>query len=67
MGRFIMHIPFRETWRALIRDARFAVTAVLLLSVTIGSVLAVYAMVDALVLRPFLFADQVSPVHHLAA
>src|SRR3954471_6150946 len=53
-----MNVPVRDTWRALARDSRFSIAALLLLSITIGSVLALFALVDALVLRPFPFADQ---------
>src|SRR3954470_15605343 len=53
-----MNLPVRDAWRSLVRDTRFSVTALVLLSVTIGSVLALFAMVDALLLRPFPFADQ---------
>src|SRR6186713_1441548 len=49
---------FRDAWRSLIRDRVFSATALLLLSVTIGTVLAVYAMVDALLLRPLPFREQ---------
>src|SRR5262245_13656465 len=48
----------RDAVRSLAHDRRFTVVAVALLAVTIGLVTAVYAIVHAVVLRPFPFADQ---------
>ncbi len=48
----------REAVRSLLHDRRFTAVAVALLAVTIGAVTAVYAIVHAVVLRPFPFADQ---------
>jgi putative ABC transport system permease protein len=48
----------RDAIRSLAHDRRFTVVAVALLAVTIGLVTAVYAIVHAVVLRPFPFADQ---------
>ena len=53
-----MRTVLRDGWRSLTRDGVFSTTVLLLLSITIGTVLAVYAMVDALVLRPLPFRDQ---------
>ena len=49
---------WREGLRSLRLDARVALTAVALLAVTIGAITAVFAIVQAIVLRPFPFADQ---------
>jgi predicted permease len=48
----------RHALRALGADARSAIVAVALLAVTIGAVMAIFAIVDAVLLRPFPFADQ---------
>ena len=48
----------RDAVRSLAHDRRFTVVAVALLAVTIGLVTAVYAIVHAVVLRPFPFANQ---------
>ena len=48
----------RDAVRSLAHDRRFTIVAVALLAVTIGLVTAVYAIVHAVVLRPFPFADQ---------
>ena len=53
-----MHDLLRDAVRSLAHDRRFTVVAVALLAVTIGLVTAVYAIVHAVVLRPFPFADQ---------
>jgi putative ABC transport system permease protein len=44
--------------RALRHDWRTAAIAIALLAVTIGAVMAIFAIVDAVLLRPFPFADQ---------
>jgi MacB-like periplasmic core domain len=54
----MLHDRLREATRSLIRDRRFSGVAVALVAVTIGVVTAVYAIVHAVVLRPFPFADQ---------
>jgi putative ABC transport system permease protein len=48
----------RESWRSLRQDLRSTVLAVSLLAITIGAITAIYAIVHAVVLRPFAFADQ---------
>ena len=48
----------REARRSLAQDARFTASAVILLAITIGAVTAVYAIVQAVVLRPLPFSDQ---------
>jgi predicted permease len=47
-----------DALRDLARDVRFTLLALALLSVTIGATTAVYAVVQAVVLRPLPFADQ---------
>jgi putative ABC transport system permease protein len=47
-----------EAARSLVRDVRFTGVAVALLAITIGATTAVYAIVQAVVLRPFPFTDQ---------
>ncbi len=54
MGRVVLP----EAARSLLRDRRFSGLAVVLLAVTIGAITAVYAIVQAVVLRPFAFRDQ---------
>jgi predicted permease len=54
----VEHHLLREAARSLARDRRFAVLAATLLAVTLGTLTAVYALVHAVVLRPFPFADQ---------
>lgn len=48
----------RHALRALRADARTTALAAALLAVTIGAVMAIFAIVDAVLLRPFPFADQ---------
>jgi predicted permease len=48
----------RHAVRALRHDWRTAAVAITLLAVTIGAVMAIFAIVDAVLLRPFPFADQ---------
>ena len=48
----------RHAVRALRADARTTLLASALLAVTIGAVMAIFAIVDAVLLRPFAFADQ---------
>src|SRR5687767_7900868 len=48
----------RHALRALRHDWRTAAVAIALLAVTIGAVMAVFAIVDAVLLRPLPFADQ---------
>jgi putative ABC transport system permease protein len=47
-----------EATRSLVHDRRFTGLAAALLAITLGTVTAVYAIVHAIVLRPFPFADQ---------
>src|SRR5438105_3315360 len=54
----MIRLQLREASRSLVHDGRFAAVAVALLAVTIGAVTAIYAIVHAVVLRPFPFADQ---------
>jgi predicted permease len=54
----MLGVLLREAARSLVRDRRFAGVAVALLALTIGAGTAVYAIVHAVVLRPFPFADQ---------
>ena len=53
---------WRQAWRDGLRslrlDGRVSLTAVALLAVTIGAITAVFAIVQAIVLRPFPFTDQ---------
>jgi hypothetical protein len=48
----------RDAWRSLRQDLRGTLLAVSLLAVTIGAITAIYAVVHAVVLRPFAFVDQ---------
>ena len=48
----------RDAGHALVRDIRFTALAVTVLAVTIGATTAVYAVVQAIIVRPFPFADQ---------
>lgn len=48
----------RQALRSLVQDWRVTALAVLLIAVTIGTSMAIFAIVDAVVLRPFPFADQ---------
>ncbi len=48
----------RHAVRALRHDWRTAAVAIALLAVTIGAVMAIFAIVDAVLLRPLPFADQ---------
>jgi putative ABC transport system permease protein len=50
--------PFRHAIRSLRHDWRTTLLAAGLLAVTIGAVMAIFAIVDAVLLRPFPFADQ---------
>ena len=50
--------PLRHAVRALRHDWRTSALSVGLLAVTIGAVMAIFAIVDAVLLRPFPFADQ---------
>src|SRR5262249_39622752 len=52
-----MRSDFRDAFRALSRDRGFAGLAILLLALTIGVTSAVYAIVDAVLLRPLTLAD----------
>ena len=54
----MFRVLLRDALRSLRHDVRFVVVAVALLALTIGTATAMYAMVHALVLRPFPFADQ---------
>ncbi len=54
----MVRVLIREAARSLVRDLRFAGLAVVLLAITIGATTAVYAIVQAVVLRPFPFHDQ---------
>ena len=53
-----MSLNLRAAVRALRRDASFSVLAITLLAITLGTITAVYAVVHAVVLRPFPFANQ---------
>ncbi len=48
---------FRDAVRSLAADRRFTAAAVALLSLTIGASTAIYAIVDAVILRPLPFAE----------
>jgi putative ABC transport system permease protein len=48
----------RDSLRSLRRDVRSTLLAISLLAVTIGAITAIYAIVHAVVLRPFGFVDQ---------
>src|SRR5882672_7796798 len=48
----------RDSLRSLRQDLRGTLLAVSLLAVTIGAITAIYAIVHAVVLRPFTFVDQ---------
>src|SRR5215831_13066906 len=48
----------RDASRSLRQDVRGTLVAVSLLAVTIGAITAIYAIVHAVVLRPFAFVDQ---------
>ena len=48
----------RDALRSLRQDLRWTILAVSLLAVTIGAITAIYAIVHAVVLRPFAFVDQ---------
>ena len=50
--------PFRHAVRSLRHDWRTTALAAGLLAVTIGAVMAIFAIVDAVLLRPLPFADQ---------
>jgi predicted permease len=54
----MLRVVLREASRSLVHDGRFAAVAVALLAVTIGAVIAIYAIVHAVVLQPLPFADQ---------
>ena len=54
----MVRVLIRDAARSLARDVRFAGIAIVLLAVTIGATTAVYAIVQAVVLRPFPFTDQ---------
>lgn len=53
-----MPSDLRDALRALSRDRAFTVLAVLLFALTIGATGGVFAVVDAVLLRPMAFADQ---------
>jgi hypothetical protein len=58
---------FQQSLRSL-RNARgVTATSICLLATTIGAITAIYAVVHAVVLRPFGFADQESPCRDLDA
>lgn len=48
---------FRQIWRSLVRDRRFTLVAILTVTLGIGATTAVFAVIDAVLLRPFPFAD----------
>jgi hypothetical protein len=48
----------RGAWRAIRRDWRASSVSASLLAVSIGAVMAVFAIVDAVLLQPFPFVDQ---------
>ena len=49
---------WRRAWRGLRHDWRTSTVSVALLAVSIGAVMAIFAIVDAVLLQPFPFADQ---------
>jgi len=53
-----MHADLRDAFRSLRADWRFALTASVLLAVTLGTLTAIFAIVQAIVLQPFPFRDQ---------
>ena len=53
-----MGAAWRWAWRALRHDWRTSAVNVSLLALSIGAVMAVFAIVDAVLLQPFPFADQ---------
>ena len=53
-----MHADLRDAIRSLRTDWRFALVASTLLAVTLGTLTAVFAIVQAIVLQPFPFRDQ---------
>jgi hypothetical protein len=53
-----MIIDLRDAFRSLLRDRRFALVAVALLAVTIGTTSGVTAIVDAVMLQPMSMVDQ---------
>ncbi len=53
-----MHADLRDAIRSLRTDWRFALIASTLLAVTLGTLTAVFAIVQAIVLQPFPFRDQ---------
>lgn len=46
---------------ALVRDRGLTIPAVVLLALTLGTTAGIYAVVDAVLLRPLPFADQSRP------
>lgn len=48
----------RDACRSLVRDRSFTLLSVLLFALTIGATIAVYAVVDAVMLKPMAFARQ---------
>src|SRR5690349_14140135 len=49
--------PWRQAWRSLARRPAFLVAAVLTLALGVGVTTAVYALVDAVLLRPLPYPD----------
>src|SRR3954464_5827606 len=54
----MVSVPVRHAARALRRDWRPPLLAAGLLAVTIGAVMAIFAIVDAVLLRPLAITDQ---------
>ena len=50
-----MHL--RQIWRGLIKDRRFTLVAIVTVALGVGATTAVFAVVDAVLLRPFPFSD----------
>src|SRR5690348_17266565 len=49
---------WRRALRSVIRDGRVTAVAVILLAATIGAIMAIFAAVDAVLLRPLPVVDQ---------
>ena len=56
----------KRAWRALVRVPSFSVTAIATLSIGIGATAAIFAMLDAVVLRPLSYpaADRLVRIYH---
>ena len=47
----------RQIWRGLIKDRRFTLVAIVTVALGVGATTAVFAVVDAVLLRPFPFSE----------